>query len=419
MLLIFMIIILQALVTFFIKGFIPDLQLYSFLLVSIIFIAVSIYLLKVLNKEWLLIIYSGFIIRIVIILIDLYVPSVNIFSSGTDTEYFHSASLDIANGIMPLSEGRTFYVTFLSGFYYLFGEQRVLAQLFNVVLWVFSAIYLLKALLLFDLRKNLILFTLLIFTLLPNGMFMSSILLRESLIVFFITLSLYYFLKWLKFKNMKDYFFALLLSLPAMIFHAGMVGFLFAYITAFIFAENHGTKGKRKNKLLYLMLITLVLIILLSNEDLFLTKFSSLQEEGIESISLANRGGSAYLQSFESLSSWKIFLLTPLKMIYFLFSPLPTDWRGLSDVISFLFDSLVYLFLFIMVFIGIFKSSLDKNIKVVILLMLFISTFIYAYGTGNAGTAMRHRYKLLPLLLIAYGLFSTRIRNKEKIDRKR
>lgn len=68
---------------------------------------------------------------------------------------------------------------------------------------------------------------------------------------------------------------------------------------------------------------------------------------------------------------------------------------------------------------GSMKSKMDKKLKVGVLIIVIICTFIFAYGTGNAGTAMRHRYKLLPLLLIAFGLFSgNRVRKHKKIEKK-
>lgn len=415
MIIFFAVIIFEALLTFVIKDILNDVYIYSFLLVFINIFILSLYLLKSLKKEWLLIIYIGFVIRVIIVLVDLYVPSVNIFSSGTDSEYFHNASLDISSGIISISEGRTYYVTFLSALYYMFGDQRLLAQFLNVSLWVFSSVYLYKTLCLLRVHKNTLLFLLILFVLIPNGIFMSSILLRESLIVFFITISLYYFFRWLRDGSIKDYIMALLLGLGSMIFHAGMVGFILAYIIALVFKDKR-VKGRRKNnKFTYIILISTLLIILFVNQELFLTKFISLAGKGVENISIVNHGTSAYLQSFGNVNGWKVFLLAPLKMVYFLFSPMPMDWRGMSDIISFFFDSLIYLFFFASITYGIIKSKLERRMKIIILIMLFLTTFIFAFGTGNAGTAIRHRYKLLPLFIFAFAFISPKKMKRREI----
>ena len=411
-----MIIILQSLITFFIKDLFLNLSLYSFFLVIINFFVVSYYLFNTVKREWFILIYIGFVARIIVMFIDLYVPSIEIFGSGSDTEYFHEASMSIANGLIPLSDGRTFYVTVLSGLYYLFGDQRLFAQFLNIVLWVFSAVYLYKSLILFEVQRKVVFLALSLFIFMPNGMFMSSILLRESIIVFFITLSLFRFLKWLKYKSTKDYVSALILALVSMVFHAGMVGFLIGYIITFIFVGKEKLAKKKSDSVIFFMLIIAIAILLFYNNEIFLTKFNTLEETGIKSINLSNYGESAYLQSFSTLSSWKVFLLTPLKMVYFLFSPLPTDWRGMSDIASFLFDSLIYIFLIVSITIGSMKSKMDSKIIISILVIVVICTFIYAYGTGNAGTAIRHRNKLLPLFLMTFGLFSgNRVRKQKKI----
>lgn len=40
--------------------------------------------------------------------------------------------------------------------------------------------------------------------------------------------------------------------------------------------------------------------------------------------------------------------------------------------------------------------------KIFILLVIGMTVFIYSYGTQSAGTAMRHRNKIIPLLLLSY-----------------
>ncbi|WP_223634656.1 hypothetical protein [Planococcus sp. 4-30] len=409
MLLIFIVVIFQALITFIIKNFIIINDIYSLLLVAILFFTVSVYLLKNYSGKWIFLIYIGFCLRIVILLIDIYVPFIPIFGSGADTEYFHTASLKIANGEMSLSEGRTFYVTLLSGFYYFFGDQRILAQFLNIVLWIFSAIYLLKTLRIFNVNETLIFWSLVIFTFAPNLMFMTSILLRESIIIFFLMLSLYNFFTWMNKKNFLSFLFAIIFILFSMLFHAGMIGVLLSYLVILIFLQS---KKGIKNKKLYLFFFIIIFLFLLLNDDLFLSKFLSLQEDGVENLDVTNSGGSAYLQSFNHLNGWLVFLLTPLKMIFFLFSPLPFNWRGMSDLISFGFDSVIYIFLAIMILTYIKKSSLEKKVKVSLVILLFISIFVFSYGTGNAGTAMRHRTKLIPLFIVAWAMLSHRTYSK-------
>ena len=172
--------VIQILTTFLIKDFIPVGNGYGMLLVFSGVVALSLYLFRNLKNEWLFIIFAGFTVRLVILFIDLYIPSINIFSSGTDTEYFHEVSVLVANGQYPLDQTHTVYVPFLSGLYYMIGDQRAYSQFLNIACWVFAAVYLFKTLNYLNIEKILTFIALLIFTLMPNSIFMSSILLRES-----------------------------------------------------------------------------------------------------------------------------------------------------------------------------------------------------------------------------------------------
>ena len=299
-------------------------------------------------------------------------------------------------------------MNFLSGFYYLFGDQRLLAQYLNVLLWVLSAIYLLKTLEIHEINKKLKFIVISVFSFFPNSLFMSSILLRESLIIFFITLSLFYFFNWYRTKNLQDYIVGIILAMASMIFHSGMIGFTLAFVIALLFSQNKGPINRNKNNLIYLVILIIFFLLLNLNEELFLGKFNNLQLEEILSTRTPSIGSSNYLQSFSNLHSYQFILIIPLKIIYFYFSPLPMDWRGVSDAVSFLFDSILYVYLLSSISFSVKKSKLDKNLKIIIIIILFISSFVFALGTVNAGTAMRHRYKLLPILLIIYSLIKTK-----------
>ena len=111
-----------------------------------------------------------------------------------------------------------------------------------------------------------------------------------------------------------------------------------------------------------------------------------------------------YLSSFNGMSGAVAILVAPIKMFYFMFSPIPLDWRGLGDIVSFLFDSSVYLFLVGATIYGLFKSDMPMRNKIFVLMFLAITVLVYSYGTQSAGTAMRHRNKIIPLLLITFAI---------------
>ncbi|PSL40788.1 dolichyl-phosphate-mannose-protein mannosyltransferase [Planomicrobium soli] len=396
--------IFQITITYIIKDHIPAGEAFGIILVLTSIVAISLYLYRSLEKEWLLLIFGGFAVRVLVLFIDLYVPSLPIFSSGTDTEYFHEVSVAIANGLMPLSEGATAYVPFLSALYYLVGDQRPYVQFINVAFWVFSAMYLLKTLRFLEIDKKLIFLAMGVFTVMPNSIFMSSILLRESIIIFFISISLYHFIKWFADGKFPDFLLSVILAVMSMVFHSGMIGFVVAYVLAFLFLSQKKSK-KAGQSFLYLIFFALLVFIMSQNTELFLSKFEGLTEEGVE---ISGIGGSMYLASFNGLSGIAAILVAPIKMFYFMFSPLPIDWRGMGDIVSFLFDSSVYLFLIGATIFGLVKSDMPLRNKVFIVMFLAVTVVVYSYGTQSAGTAMRHRNKMIPLLLITFAIANSK-----------
>lgn len=399
--------ILEVLITYFLKDYFVLGPGYGMMLLLTSIVGISLYLYRTLEKEWLILIFTGFAVRVLVLFIDLYVPAIPIFSSGTDTEYFHEVSMLIANGMFPLEDGATNYVPFLSGIYYMVGDQRPFAQFLNIAFWVFAAVYLMKTLVHLEIDKKLTFIALLIFTFMPNSIFMSSILLRESIIVFLITVSLYHFIRWFTEGKFLDFVLAVLLGLGSMMFHSGMIGFVVAYILAFAFLNANGSKKMMKNTLFILMLLVLGTVVM-QNSELFLSKFIGPEGSAVSALEISGRGGSMYLSSLNGLTGIVALLVAPLKMFYFMFSPIPLDWRGLGDVVSFLFDSSIYVFLVGATIYGLYRSDMPLRNKIFILLFLGITVLVYSYGTQSAGTAMRHRNKIIPLLLITYAIANSK-----------
>ncbi|MDN3451211.1 hypothetical protein QMA09_13510 [Planococcus sp. APC 3906] len=399
--------ILEVLITFLLKDYIVLGPGYGMMMLFASIAAISLYLYRTLEKEWLMLIFAGFVIRVLVLFIDLYVPSIQIFSSGTDTEYFHEISLLIANGMFPLEDGATNYVPFLSAIYYMVGDQRPFAQFLNVAFWVFAAVYLMKALIHLEIDKKLIFIALLIFTVMPNSIFMSSILLRESIIIFLITVSLYHFVRWFADGTFPNFIMAVLLALGSMMFHSGMIGFVIAYVLAFMFLSASGSKKVTQNAL-FLMLLVVMAAIMIQNSELFLSKFMGPEGTAVSALEISGRGGSMYLSSLNGLTGIVALLVAPLKMFYFMFSPIPLDWRGFGDIASFMFDSSIYVFLVGATIYGLFKSDMPLRNKIFILLFLGITVLVYSYGTQSAGTAMRHRNKIIPLLLITFAIANSK-----------
>ena len=75
-------------------------------------------------------------------------------------------------------------------------------------------------------------------------------------------------------------------------------------------------------------------------------------------------------------------------------------WRGLTDVIAFFFSTApVYLLSLVLWSVSLFYKKIDAY-RCVLFLEVFITVGVYAWGNKNAGSALRHREKILSLVIM-------------------
>jgi hypothetical protein len=84
-------------------------------------------------------------------------------------------------------------------------------------------------------------------------------------------------------------------------------------------------------------------------------------------------------------------------MIYFLYSPFPWDIKQIKHLVG-LLDSLFYIYLSICIFTNL-KYLLKNPQTNFLIILLLIYIFIYSFGVGNFGTGIRHRLKIIGILI--------------------
>lgn len=360
-------------------------------------------------KDYANIILLGYFLRLLILFLDYY-KLAPIPCSGADSEAFYF----IANkNLMDGTDLRlTNYSVFLTYLFKIIGPQRLFAQYINVLFGLCTIVYTCKSLKIIDLDKDSLKKALTLVAFFPQLNFLNSILLRESIIICSITVSAYYFIKSIKFEDRHYIYMAIFLGLIAAYMHSGMIGIIFGYLFSYIFYSYKKQKFLINYQTLFLFGISLAFILLVVlKSGLFTEYFDSVlsaenKEEGEEALlgrmSISREAGSAYLSWLNGVNPLVFYLAAPLRMFYFLFSPIPFDWRHLMDVLTFLVDSIFYLYLLFTIIK--YKKNNNKPIyssfTYPLLIGFFVFTFIYGMGTSAAGTAVRHRTKCFPILVI-------------------
>jgi len=191
----------------------------------------------------------------------------------------------------------------------------------------------------------------------------------------------------------------------ASLFHGSLVVLGFIHILMVTFYRPLDKKLKISAKQVIIALIIVLFFILTVNElityripDNFFELFSL---EHFRSY-VENRviGRTHYLHGLVPESYFDLVWQTPVRVIFFMFTPFPWMIENLSDALGFL-DACIYLLLAFYSFKGIKKLFRTKKVETAcIVFLLFGIVAMYAWGVVNYGTAWRHRAKLAPFMIV-------------------
>ena len=362
-------------------------------------------------------ILTGYVFRVLLLYFDLFGKNIrSLPQSGADSLMFYSAAERWAlYGIEPK---RGFFVHVMWRLFTFIGVNRLYAQ-FLLMLFSIASIIVFVHIVdeVISNYENVEKATWII-CLLPNFALLSSIFLRESVVTFLVTFSVCFFIKWAQGKGNIFLLAALLISVSSCLFHSGCIGITIGYVICTLLYDPYKQMihASINGVVLTLSFALVVAFIFLNYGESLLGKFI-----GIETIKdIANtrsEGGSSYARYVgNSDNPINMIVYTIPRMVYFLFSPFPWQWRGVADIIAFFFSGLFYLVTIINA-IRYLQSNERENRELIICLLIvaFFCTFIFAWGVNNTGTASRHRDKMVCLYGIIYAI-STKNKNIEQTE---
>lgn len=400
--------IIEILILSLIKPYVTNFEGVAIIavLVHVIFSMVILYLS---DRKIRYIIILGYLLRVFILFWDLYAR--NFFSlpnSGADTEMFYRTSLLISDNLAMIGSTRGgMYSNILGVLFSLIGPQRAFGQYLNVLLGISTVFVIYKTLENLEINSKVIQIVILIASFFPNSILFSGIFLREIFPTFFVSVSLYFFIKWFKGTRTRNILLAFLFLGLASTFHSGVIGISLGYIFAYLFykKESNNFKFSANTILAFILIFGIFVLSFTVLNDFLFGKFTDVEniDDIFRTATPSGAGGSAYLKGLEINNLGQFILFIPIKSLYFLFSPFPWDWRGVFDIFTFLFDSMLYMITIYNVVKHI-KLLRKRPLTISLVLMLLGAVLIFATGVSNTGTAMRHRQKLLPVFLMLLGI---------------
>lgn len=342
--------------------------------------------------------------------------------ASEDAQAFFKTAAVIAQNINDwhFTVGAPFYRFFLAIFYKVLGTSIFLSQELSIFAFLLSCFVFIKISKLLGYCDH-IGSLLLLFGCLPSMVFLGSITLRESWLILFFMLSIFFYLSYLRSEKLY-YFLACVFSAIIMsLFHEALVLFLFLYLSLIIIWQSincfqHFSFGSLKRSLTNIVFIFISVGIYYSILQNMLTNATELEAfhsiTGGKALSFVNHfraygiSANAHARANYGVlldaSSHFDFLLTFFPTyFYYLFAPFPYQISNWLDVYAF-FESIFRCTLIISAIITWKNSTTNKPQVFFLLVIYFMMSGLWSLGTMNYGTSIRHNlisYWILVLLL--------------------
>lgn len=346
--------------------------------------------------------------------------------SGADSEMFYFWALRVAEepSLIYAELPGDIYSKMYGLLFHLMGPERLFAQYTNALMGLTLVIVVYRILQELGVDESGRFRTLALAAFFPNALILSSLFLRESIIALLVAVSILYFQRWMLLGGLPRLLTSIALVLGASLFHSGVAPILLAYmIVAVLYRREAGTYGFTLQSIPYLAIFMgVVALLAIQYPDLFLGKFRTFETEADLLVILNRReGGSTYLTDMPVNTVNDLVTLGPVRAAFFLASPVPWNWRNITDILTFLLDSLFYMTVLGATLRNARRLGEFRSVGFALLAVVIISTFVFGLGVSNAGTALRHRYKLFAVFLVLAGvvLNVARARGRQQLVRRR
>lgn len=392
---------------------------------ALVFVAGLVFVLSIgMHRRWLLVpLVAAYAARVGMIVFHNYIYSLP--QGGADALVFDRVAREWAQeGCLAAFQhldpsGSYMYSGLLSVFYACVGPSAGAAQLMNAVAGTGAvAVMSLAAVRMWGRRSAIRCAWLL--ALFPALLVYSAVTLREAFILALFSCAMYAAVRFSENWRLKWMALAVAFIALSATLHGGMAFGIVGLLAATAYHHLSSASGSARTRMRKHVLIGVIMLIsggalVLVLDQVFIPKVGNLGSLDTELVAdmVASRaqGNAAYLTGLSVSTPFDIVWQAPIRVAYFLFSPFLWDVRSPSHLFG-LLDAFLYLVLTIQFLRH--RKELMANPAVALLIgVLLALAFVYAYGTSNFGTAMRHRAKFyVAIVLIVAPVMFKRIRSR-------
>lgn len=380
------------------------------------------------EAKWeMAILFLGLLGRIIFCYLDVYTEFELPIGGGDDGIGFMETAVAYYNG--DFSVQYTKYPYILNAIFRITGINQYAAQYANILCWSFSALILQKSCKRLDISGVFRLVSLAIFSWLPTNIWITSILYRDAYIILLLFLSFYYLMVWMQDKKQYSIILSIVVVLLATMLHGASIMALLPVVFTIVFYSQEKNRFCISKKSVIMVgtvvLVLMVVFLVPQTRNIVICKIPDMSGGLVEGLNryLANKydgstAGSDYLTGRYLTGYFDIIPMTIQRIYYHTFSPTPDMWRGAVDIVAFFMSTApIYLAGIVLWIVSLFYKKTDAY-RVVLFLEVFITIGVYAWGNKNAGSALRHREKILSLviLLAVYSLNLIIQKRKERTE---
>jgi len=379
-------------------------------------------------KEIALAIAIAFVFRISAALINLYVvtlPDGGIDATGFEINSWMWGKDGLIVAFSHFFERGTswFYSHIGSLIYAIFGRNPLILQSISVLAGVYCVVLVWKLSIEVWGSHGVAKISAWLVAIYPILILYSSLTLREVFITMLLLYSMFHVILWFKTNKVQNAFIALTTLCMQILFHPGVAtagilfsGILFLYYNK-IFLTSLITNARLDMQSFVIVLSCLFfgVYIYIYGTSLSFPYYSWLQFDNlIWRVSVMFSGDAVYPSWLIPENPMQFILLLVPKFFYFLFAPLPWDITKFKHVIGML-DGVVYLFLCVSIYSH--RKYIKSNPQALLILVFAIFLIlVFSIAVGNFGTGLRHRSKLLPIIIVLaapfiYKVFFSRKKN--------
>lgn len=340
-----------------------------------------------------------------------YIPGAIYDSNG-----FHDVAKKLAlTGELDPTYSYNFYFHLLASIYRWFGPNHLLGEQISILAFALSCVLLLKIMRLVGWDKYRVV-CLLAFGALPSMLVFGSLTLRESYQLFFFMITIYFGLKMYLKGGVNTFFIPMMLSSLAMsMFHPALVLFaaflLLLFLASTSFQSFMQSKERTRFYAVWLIVIPTVLACLIFLFEMHfknllpISRIMSADLWDVISTARANRinmaGRTTYGIHFDH-SSLLMGVVSMMKMYtHYQLGPFPWQIRNVLDVFPAMESILRTILIYFSVKHWLGSNGMQRQVLGLMLISYFAMTLMWALGTTNYGTAMRHHMLTWWILVLA------------------